>query len=53
MPPAKWVRRQGYKLARVTYTPITYWVNEVTILELLQWIREINEIAKEEKRGGD
>lgn len=40
------MRRQCLLLSRITYTPIPFWL-DLTLVELSEWIKEQNRIAKE------
>jgi hypothetical protein len=44
--PAKWWRRECFKLAQATYTPVPFWL-DMNMTEITAWIEDINAAAKQ------
>lgn len=45
--PAKFIRKQIYKMSRASHTPVPFWL-QMPIRRLFAWIETINEVEKEE-----
>ena len=45
--PAKFIRKQIYKMSRASHTPVPFWL-KMPIRRLFAWIETINEVEKEE-----
>ena len=47
--PAKFLRKQIYKMSRASHTPIPFFM-KMTIRELFRWIDSVNEVEAEEEK---
>ena len=50
--PAKFLRKQIYKMSRASHTPIPFFM-KMTIRELFRWIESMNEVITEEAKERD
>ena len=46
--PARWWRRECFKLAQATFTPVPFWL-DMTATEITAWIEDINAATAEQK----
>lgn len=46
--PARFIKKQAYRLARASYTPVPFWL-DMTIKELFRWIAIANEVDAEDE----
>lgn len=47
--PARWWRRECFKLAQATFTPVNFWL-DMNTTEITAWIREINAVTAEQRQ---
>ena len=45
---ANFLRKQSYRLARLSHTPVNYWMG-LPLNRLFNWIRSVNEVEKEDE----